>query len=164
MYSIKILLMKKIIIRKQYQTKFMKGSDFVKYALFVITDDAIDESTIMDYESEKIFIKAFTENVEEGMTGHFYYEITNGNSSEDAAVNPYNRIEDIHEVLKTIYEMGSFKFIILDNEQKVQDLLAKEDGNIEKAFSGLTQEKINMDKLLERFPHMIDTNRMYIID
>jgi hypothetical protein len=136
----------------------------VKYSLFVITEEELDESTIMDYESEKIFISTFNENVEEGMTGHFYYEITNGNSSSDDAVNPYNKIEEIHEVLKTINELGSFKLVILDSEQQVQDLLEKEDGNIEKAFAGLSQEKINMDKLLERFPHMIDTNRMYIVD
>ena len=136
----------------------------MKYSLFVITEEEIDESTIMDYENEKIFISTFNENVEEGMAGHFYYEIANGNSPSEDSVNPYNKIEEIHEVLKTINELGSFKLVILDSEQQVQDLLAKEDGNIEKAFAGLTQEKINMDKLLERFPHMIDTNRMYIID
>jgi hypothetical protein len=136
----------------------------MKYSLFVITEEEIDDSTIMDYESEKIFIKTFNENIEEGMTGHFYYEITNGNSSDENDVNPYNKIEEIHEVLKMIYELGSFKLIILDSEQKVQDLLDQEKGNIEKAFASLTQEKLDMDKLLERFPHMIDTNRMYIID
>ncbi|WP_139903416.1 hypothetical protein [Clostridium thermarum] len=136
----------------------------MKYSLFVITQEDIDETAIMDFEREKIYIRPFIENIEEGMTGHFYYEITNGNSPEEEDVNPYNKIEGIHEVLKMIHELGSFKLVILDSEKKVQDLLAQEHGNIEKAFTSLTQEKVDLDNLLERYPHMIDTNRIYIID
>ncbi|HCW05674.1 MAG TPA: hypothetical protein DGK91_14850 [Clostridium sp.] len=136
----------------------------MEFSLFVISKEEIDEATIMDFEREKVFIRPFMdENIEVEMTGHFYYEISN-ESSSSSNVNPYNRIEEVHDVLKTIYELGSFKLILLDEEKNIQDLLEQEDGNIEKAFASLPQEKISMDTLLERYPHMIDTNRMYIID
>jgi hypothetical protein len=136
----------------------------MEFSLFVISKEEIDEATIMDFEREKVFIRPFMDkNIEVEMTGHFYYEISN-ESSSSSNVNPYNRIEEVHDVLKTIYELGSFKLILLDEEKNIQDLLEQEDGNIEKAFASLPQEKISMDTLLERYPHMIDTNRMYIID
>lgn len=136
----------------------------MEFSLFVISKEEIDEATITDFEREKVFIRPFMdENIEVEMTGHFYYEISN-ESSSSSNVNPYNRIEEVHDVLKTIYELGSFKLILLDEEKNIQDLLEQEDGNIEKAFASLPQEKISMDTLLERYPHMIDTNRMYIID
>lgn len=142
----------------------MKGSDNMECSLFVITKEEIDEATIRDYEKEKIFIRSFMdENIEIEMTGHFYYEISS-QSASSSTVNIYNKIEEVHDVLNSIYELGSFKLILLDNEKDIQELLEQEDGNLEKAFCSLPQEKINMDTLLERYPHMIDTNRMYIID
>lgn len=133
-------------------------------SLFVITKEEIDEATIRDYEKEKIFIRSFMdENIEIEMTGHFYYEISS-QSASSSTVNIYNKIEEVHDVLNSIYELGSFKLILLDSEKDIQELLEQEDGNLEKAFCSLPQEKINMDTLLERYPHMIDTNRMYIID
>ncbi|NLM36051.1 MAG: hypothetical protein GX206_11480 [Clostridiales bacterium] len=133
-------------------------------SLFVITREEIDEAVIMDYEKEKIFIRPFIdENIEIEMTGHFYYQIST-ESASSSTVNLYNKIEEIHDALKTIYELGSFRFILLDEEKDIQELLEQEDGNIEKAFCSLPQEKINIEALLEKYPHMIDTNRMYIID
>ena len=89
----------------------------MEFSLFVISKEEIDEATIMDFEREKVFIRPFMdENIEVEMTGHFYYEISN-ESSSSSNVNPYNRIEEVHDVLKTIYELGSFKLILLDEEK-----------------------------------------------
>lgn len=142
----------------------MKGSDSMECSLFVITKEEIDEATIKDYEKDEIFVKPFIdENIEIEMTDHFYYQIST-ESSSNSTVNLYTKIEELHDLLNSIYELGSFKFIILDNEKNIHELLNQEDGNIEKAFASLPQEKISMKDLLEKYPHMIDSNRMYIID
>lgn len=133
-------------------------------SLYVITKEEIDEAIITDYEKDQIFIKSFVdEDIEIEMTGHFYYEISS-ESPTKSSVNLYNKIEEVHDVLKTIYDLGSFKFILLDQEKDIQELLEQEEGNIEKAFCSLPQEKISIEALLEKYPHMIDTNRMYIVD
>lgn len=133
------------------------------YLLFAITQSEIDETMIQDFEEEGVFISNYSEHIEEGMPGHFYYEISNGDSSKDD-VNPYNRIEEMHDVIGAIHEMGKFKLVVVESQHKVEKLLSNEDGNLEKALSGLSQEKISLDEFLEKYPQDIDTNRMYIID
>lgn len=140
----------------------MKGSDLVNYLLFAITPGEIDESTIKKFQHEGIFIRDYSDHVEIGITGHFYYEISNGSSPSKS--NPYNRIEEMHDFIEALEDFGKFKIVILESENAAEALLEEEDGNIEKAFSALEQVKIDLSEFLESYPQNIEPNKMYIID
>ncbi len=140
----------------------MKGSDLVNYLLFTITPGEIDESTIKKFQHEGIFIRDYSDHVEVGITGHFYYEISNNSSPSKS--NPYSRIEETHDFIEALEDFGKFKIVILESENDAEALLDEEDGNIEKAFSSLEQVKIDLSEFLESYPQNIEPNKMYIID
>lgn len=135
---------------------------FMNYLLFAITPGEIDETTIGKFKEESIFVRDYSDHVKEGITGHFYYEISNGESPSQS--NPYNRIEEMHDFIEALEDFGKFKLVILESEQDAENLLNQEDGNIEKAFAGLEQIKIDLSRFLEKYPMDINPNKMYIID
>ena len=135
----------------------------MSYLLFAITERELDAETIDNFDKENISIKDYSPYIKDGRIGHFYYEISNEISTTQPSVNPYNKIEEMHSIIKSMHEKGNFRLVTIDSNNNA---LIKKDKmlSFEEAVEEFPQEKIKLQEALERYPQHIDTNRIYIVD
>jgi hypothetical protein len=132
------------------------------YFMFAVTGSEIDYSLIQKNYDKSLFVTDRTDSVKNPLLGNFYYEINNGHCACDLAVKPYDRIEEIKEVLKSAGKEGEFRFIVIDSQYEDEYLQFEENADFERTLETKVKEKLTLSELLNSYPEKIEFDKVYI--
>jgi excinuclease UvrABC nuclease subunit len=131
--------------------------------MFTITDKAIDSDLIQKLHNTNLFVRECTSNIRDAREGCYYYEINNGHCACDIAVSPYDKVEEIKELIKCLNEGGDYSFVIIDSEYDDEYLEFNENKMFENTLRGLESIDMTGDNLLSIYPKEIKFDVMYKI-
>lgn len=133
------------------------------YFMFAITDNEINPLEVNKNEAYDLYIRDYTSYVKDREEGLHYYDISNGHCACEIVVSSFSRINEVKNILKNMSEKGSFRFVVIDSEDEEKYLSLEHNQKLEHTLESFEKETIKIEELLQKYPNMIDFNKVYLV-
>ena len=133
------------------------------YFMFAITNKAIDSELINKLQSANLYVRECTCCLSDAIEGLFYYEINNGHCACDISVSPYDKVDEIKELIESVNKKGDYRFFILDSEYDDEYLEFEENKTLEKNLKALETLEVIGERFLSLYPKEIRFDILYNI-
>lgn len=131
------------------------------YFMYGITDKELREEFIEEYDNRGVFIREETSLVKDAKPSQNYYKVSNGHCACDIVVSPFDKVEEIKNILGEMKSVGLFRFVIINSEYEDGYLEFTENSSFESTLEAMPKETITLKDLLDKYPNFVEHDKVY---